>query len=62
MGRRRLDPEHVLTGAERQRRWREKHKPPPESEPPFVLTTFAELAEQSFERPRPPFDPEALIG
>jgi hypothetical protein len=64
MGRRRLDPEHVMTGAERQARWREKHRPPEEPDGPPELRTFGELAAAvEAERPRPPFfDPAALIG
>jgi hypothetical protein len=54
-----------LTGAERQRRWREKHRPPEEPEALPQLRTFGELAaavQQPLERRRPKFDPEALIG
>jgi hypothetical protein len=65
-GRPRLDPDHVLSNAERVRRFRAKHgKPPapkpPQPESPFPeLKTFAELAEQSLEHPH--FNPAALIG
>jgi hypothetical protein len=63
-GRRRLDPGHVLTGAERSRRWRKRHpKPPPDLDGPPQLQTFAQLVDamQRPEPPRPKFDAEVLI-